>query len=526
MGGGEVAVPDADGRVQRRRREVQRRKKKARLPHAAAAGARSGSSQGLYQRLLHDYPQFRKTDAVLYLYGFSLRSEGKRRRGAGAVQAHLERASRRRASAPTRGWRSPRRASTTTATTRARSPATTRCSSIPIRRSTIWRCSRPPGATGSSATRDRAARRFKEVLDLGSGVTAKSQARAHQLTEAGRKRLEELKGEALEYLVQVFTEDERKGPKDAFDFLGVDRRRHLLAQGHRQARRHVLHAGALRPRDRVGAVPHRARSATTSATRIGRSTSSRRCARWTRTNRPSRSCASWPRPTARAATGPRRSRTRRRRARAQAVAPTCCARWPRACTPTRSTSSSSRRSTSTSSAMRRAAEAYAVLPVAIRQRLRRRRGRIICSATSTSSSRRNTRKPATHYLRGRQIEAGRQAAQEALLQAIARTRSVRQATRPAGGKKELLPTDKSMGEAIDLYADLFPARSRRSPASSTRTASSSTTHGEYDEAVKRFGLIVEKYPKNPAAEDAGDKILESLNKAKTTRTSRAGRGGC
>jgi tetratricopeptide (TPR) repeat protein len=66
---------------------------------------------------------------------------------------------------------------------------------------------------------DRAARRFKEVLDLGSGVNSKSIARAHQLTESGRKRLEELKGEALEYLVQVFTEDERKGPKDAYDFL-------------------------------------------------------------------------------------------------------------------------------------------------------------------------------------------------------------------------------------------------------------------------------------------------------------------
>ena len=95
---------------------------------------------------------------------------------------------------------------------------------------------------------DRAARRFKEVLDLGSGVTAKSQARAHQLTEAGRKRLEELKGEALEYLVQVFTEDEKKGPKDAFDFLasigGAIYSRKVIAQ----AGRHVLCAGALRSR--------------------------------------------------------------------------------------------------------------------------------------------------------------------------------------------------------------------------------------------------------------------------------------
>src|SRR5205807_4710155 len=62
---------------------------------------------------------------------------------------------------------------------------------------------------------DAAAKRFKEVLDLGSG----KQVKAHQITKEGKKRLEELKGEALEYLVQVFTEDERKGPKDAFDFL-------------------------------------------------------------------------------------------------------------------------------------------------------------------------------------------------------------------------------------------------------------------------------------------------------------------
>src|SRR5262249_55163559 len=39
-------------------------------------------------------------------------------------------------------------------------------------------------------------------------------------------------------------------------------------------------------------------------------------------------------------------------------------------------------------------------------------------------------------------------------------------------------------------------------------------YGDYDEAVKRFGLIVEKYPKNQAAAAAGNKILESLKKAK------------
>src|SRR4029079_5185292 len=39
-------------------------------------------------------------------------------------------------------------------------------------------------------------------------------------------------------------------------------------------------------------------------------------------------------------------------------------------------------------------------------------------------------------------------------------------------------------------------------------------YGDYDEAVKRFGLIVERYPDDPNAGAAGDKILQALNKAK------------
>ena len=95
-----------------------------------------------------------------------------------------------------------------------------------------------------------------------------------------------------------------------------------------------------------------------------------------------------------------------------------------------------------------------------------------------------------------------------------------------GGKKELLPTDKRMGEAIDLYATLFP----QDPEIANvlyKNGQLFYDYGEYDEAVKRFGLIVEKYPKKEVAAAAGDKILESLNKAHgLRRTSRAGRGAC
>ena len=38
-------------------------------------------------------------------------------------------------------------------------------------------------------------------------------------------------------------------------------------------------------------------------------------------------------------------------------------------------------------------------------------------------------------------------------------------------------------------------------------------YGEYDEAIKRFGVIVTKYPDDPNAGPAGDRILSALSKA-------------
>ncbi|HEY8428042.1 MAG TPA: tetratricopeptide repeat protein [Sandaracinaceae bacterium] len=56
-----------------------------------------------------------------------------------------------------------------------------------------------------------AARRFRQVLDLGRG---RGQVSADQ-----RQRLRELQNEALEYLIQVFTEDENNTAGDLFAFL-------------------------------------------------------------------------------------------------------------------------------------------------------------------------------------------------------------------------------------------------------------------------------------------------------------------
>ena len=56
-----------------------------------------------------------------------------------------------------------------------------------------------------------AATRFRRVLDLGR--------HGQHLTSAQRRRLRDLQSEALDYLIQVFTEDETNTPRDVFRFL-------------------------------------------------------------------------------------------------------------------------------------------------------------------------------------------------------------------------------------------------------------------------------------------------------------------
>lgn len=56
-----------------------------------------------------------------------------------------------------------------------------------------------------------AATRFRQVLDLGRQTAS--------LSAEQRRRLRELQNEALDYLIQVFTEDERNNARDVFRFL-------------------------------------------------------------------------------------------------------------------------------------------------------------------------------------------------------------------------------------------------------------------------------------------------------------------
>jgi len=81
------------------------------------------------------------------------------------------------------------------------------------------------------------------------------------------------------------------------------------------------------------------------------------------------------------------------------------------------------------------------------------------------------------------------------------------------GRKKLYDVDKKFGEAIDLYATLFPADASLVGVI-FKNGQMFFDYGEYDEAIKRFGVIITKYPKDQNAGPAGDRILAALSKAK------------
>ncbi|MBK9031720.1 MAG: tetratricopeptide repeat protein [Myxococcales bacterium] len=86
--------------------------------------------------------------------------------------------------------------------------------------------------------------------------------------------------------------------------------------------------------------------------------------------------------------------------------------------------------------------------------------------------------------------------------------------RPAdtAGKRELVEVDKKFAEAVDLYATLFPADPELVDVI-FKNGQRFYDYGNYDEAIKRFGVIVTKYPDHPDAGPAGDRILAALGKA-------------
>jgi tetratricopeptide (TPR) repeat protein len=73
--------------------------------------------------------------------------------------------------------------------------------------------------------------------------------------------------------------------------------------------------------------------------------------------------------------------------------------------------------------------------------------------------------------------------------------------------------DKKYAEALDLYAQFYP-NDPQLPAMFYRQGRYYFDNGNYDSAVKIWGMLLERFPNSEQSRDAGDSILESFNRAK------------
>jgi tetratricopeptide (TPR) repeat protein len=122
---------------------------------------------------------------------------------------------------------------------------------------------------------------------------------------------------------------------------------------------------------------------------------------------------------------------------------------------------------------------------------------------------------ADHYLaaaRGIQGNAGPLATMrhDALYNALVALSREMDAKRDA---KTEIEVDKKYAEALDLYAQFYP-NDPQLPLMFYRQGQYFFAAGNYDSAVRIWGMLLEKFPNSDQARDAGDSILESFNRAK------------
>ncbi len=462
-------------------------------------------AQSVYQRLIRDFPGFRKIDTVLYLYAFSLREQGKADEAAVYFQRILEKFPRSRFRADAwmavGEWRFYEKQDfpgALSAYERVIKHPRSQLAGLALFK-TAW-CYWKLGKS------DKAALRFKDVLDLGK----KAQGRSVE----EQKRAAELQDQALDYLVELFTEDDTKTAEDAYAFLSqiggkaysqrvlrrfadtvYDQTRYeraaqayifLIAQEPKHAdaptfqQRVVESFQALGKNDRAAAEMRRL------AVNYGPKSE------WAHANAD--------RPKVIAA--------------ARAVAEEFIRKQAK------SLHAIAQRNEKESKVVDRdtyahAAEGYefylAQFPDAQDAvELRYLRADILYFKIK------DMRGSGSEYLLvGRSQPVGKYH-REALLQAMNAFEKLRPAAPAAAAgrkKREVTDDDRRFAEAADLYAVRFP-NDKEIITVIYKNGQFFYDYGDYDEAIKRFGLIIEKYPDHPTAGAAGDRLLECLGEAK------------
>ena len=460
-------------------------------------------AQSVYDRLIKQYPRFRKIDTVIYLYAFSLRDQGKLGEAIKYFQIIIERFPRSRftadawmAIAEYRFYEQQNYKSSLEAYEKVLKHPKSQLYDLALFK-TAW-CYWKLGQTTKSAER------FKDVLDLAKKKAGK--------TEAEQKRAAELQGQALDYLVELFTEDDSKTAADAFEFLAqiggkeysqkvlrrladtvFDQTRYERAiEAYRlliqldpndgeapDYQKRIVESYQLLGDVRTAVVEMRKLAETYN----GRST-------WANANKDRPKTVQHARTMAEELI---RNLAKSMHAEAQ----------------------QNEKTTKVVDKERyaRAAEAYQFYLANF-------------ADAADAVELRYLRADILNFKLQRYDEAGREYLavakttpvgkyhKDALLQAMTSFEKVRKPpSGPGGVKREITDSDRQFAEAADLYATLFP-KDKEIITVIYKNGQFFFDYGDYDEAIKRFGLIVERYPDDPNAGAAGDKILDALGKAK------------
>jgi TolA-binding protein len=126
------------------------------------------------------------------------------------------------------------------------------------------------------------------------------------------------------------------------------------------------------------------------------------------------------------------------------------------------------------------------------------------------------------YLRAARLRPAGELTRDALYNAIIAFETVRVAEldtcKPGAGTEPLPPrcreteVDRSFSEAIGLYIKLYP-NDAEVPGILFRQGRMYFERGVYDPAVRKFGQLLDSYPKSEYAAAAGELVLESFNRA-------------
>ena len=454
-------------------------------------------AQAVYLRLINNYPKFRKIDTVIYLYAFSLRDQGKVGESIKYFQTILDKYPRSRYIADAwmaigefRFYEQQNYKSSLEAYEKVLQHPKSQLYDLALFK-TAW-CYWKLGDTTKSALR------FKDVLDL-----AKKKAGR---TEEQQKRAAELQGQALDYLVELFTEDDTKSAHDAFEFLaqigGKQYSRKVLKQladtvfDQTRYERAVEAYRLLIELDPNSAeAPDYHGKIVESFQLLGDVNTAVAEMRKLASNYGGRSA--WA-----AANKDRPKAVEHARTLAEGLIRTLAKTM-------HSEAQQNEKTTKVVDKTRyaRAAEAYefylANFPDAgDAVELRYLRADILYFKLGKYEE------AAREYLAVGKSQPVGKFHRDALLQAMGAFEKVRKP-----GKREITESDRQFGEAADLYATLFP-KDKEIVTVIYKNGQFFFDYGDYDEAVKRFGLIVERYPDDPNAGAAGDRILQALNKAK------------